>query len=499
MKQLKGLLQLWLTFLVWERSEAAFASINSSVPKLTINLSNYSDSTKFYKSYIPIRSTTISVQNIPKNIAFIIVQVHSFQENATLSHKSFNFPLQFRISEVSGRNIGLVYLSNATEKANFSLKFPASKSGKALLIITLYEKNAPLPGGCNLTFDTEIAPYLKITTTDELIFVDSQAASSNRITCDANKITMDLYQLYLPINYDNYNKTVYEQEFFDSILEMISVNDIKDNARRISNPNGVFRYRRAFNSYRGIGEVFVVVATFAGVSSAYVPAVTYGCEHYEHFESCVGSPVSGTEWKIGFSMFLIIGSIVCVFGYNLVDLIFHSFCKRSSSKFFNYVFWIPKLLLFVLTEILIFSTIFFFGIGDTTVFNNSTIFWILFVGFLFISIEIFALCQTFWTVFAFASFGGFLIVLSLDYFFGNGILGFIPVTMERRFLVDGFNNAVISPPIGNIEWILLLTWMLLSIFGASVQLKLNDRKYQGMEYQSLLSSGIRTNYHSIGN
>lgn len=143
----------------------------------------------------------------------------------------------------------------------------------------------PVPGGCNLTFETINAPYQKISYTDNIIKVHSQPPSAYGISCVDNHIQVDMYHFYLP----EYNNK--EETYFNSIYKMITVESMKINARKVHALEGPFKYGRLYNSYKGTGEVFGVVATYKNRSSAYVPAVSYGCDLLNWDRDCVGPGV----------------------------------------------------------------------------------------------------------------------------------------------------------------------------------------------------------------
>lgn len=140
----------------------------------------------------------------------------------------------------------------------------------------------PIPGGCNLTFDTLNAPYQKITYANDMIKVRSQPPSAYGISCDNNQIQIDMFHLYLP-EYDNK-----PESYFEGLSKMITVENIRMNGKKVYSLEGRFKYNRLFSSYRGTGEVFGIVATYKNRSSAYVPAVSYGCDLLNWQTNCVG-------------------------------------------------------------------------------------------------------------------------------------------------------------------------------------------------------------------
>lgn len=132
-----------------------------------------------------------------------------------------------------------------------------------------------------MTFPTQISPYQLVNYTDELIKVDIQAPLIKDHICEDHLGVLDMYHLYL--EEWNFEKT----EYFSKIQSLLTVDDIIRNGRKVPEPHGATSLRRYYNSYSGTGSVFVAVATFGNFSSAYVPAVSYGCDVSDGVSSCV--------------------------------------------------------------------------------------------------------------------------------------------------------------------------------------------------------------------
>lgn len=92
----------------------------------------------------------------------------------------------------------------------------------------------PIPGGCNMTFKTEIAPYQLIKLFDDLIRVDMQAPSLSGVLCELFKIRVDFYHLYL--GEKDYSKDGY----FEGIAKMLTVENIVKYGRQV-NSNILFK------------------------------------------------------------------------------------------------------------------------------------------------------------------------------------------------------------------------------------------------------------------
>lgn len=133
-----------------------------------------------------------------------------------------------------------------------------------------------------MTFETMNAPYQKISYTDNLIKVNAQPPSAYGVSCDNNKVQVEIFHLFLPA-YDNKQET-----YFQGLSKMVTVENIRMNGKKVYNLEGRLKYGRLFNSYRGTGEVFGIIATYKNRSSAYVSAVSYGCDLLNWNTNCVG-------------------------------------------------------------------------------------------------------------------------------------------------------------------------------------------------------------------
>lgn len=94
----------------------------------------------------------------------------------------------------------------------------------------------PVPGGCNMEFETEIAPYLKVKEIDSMINVKMQPALmpdtyTVKSTCNIFPYTYldyEFYHMYLPV------RDFTEETYFNTIRLMISPERIKLNGIKVS-------------------------------------------------------------------------------------------------------------------------------------------------------------------------------------------------------------------------------------------------------------------------
>lgn len=89
------------------------------------------------QGFIPgMSNVTFSITDIPKNVAFIIFQIHAFQRNVTISY-SEKFLLHTKDS-VTGSNIGLFYETNGNSSINTYVMNGNNDSVDALFVVLSY-------------------------------------------------------------------------------------------------------------------------------------------------------------------------------------------------------------------------------------------------------------------------------------------------------------------------------------------------------------------------
>lgn len=92
---------------------------------------------------------------------------------------------------------------------------------------------APIPGGCNMEFDIEVAPYQKLHIENEMIIVDTQPASilADNISptfCEINLVQHKMYRLYLP------RQDFTPETYFEAIASMLTTQNILQNGDEVS-------------------------------------------------------------------------------------------------------------------------------------------------------------------------------------------------------------------------------------------------------------------------
>lgn len=90
----------------------------------------------------------------------------------------------------------------------------------------------PVPGGCNMEFNTEIAPYMHVQTRDTMVIVDMQLASEPfndtvRPICEKHQVDVTMYQTFLT------EQDFSEKGYFAAIESMLIVQDIQTNGFKV--------------------------------------------------------------------------------------------------------------------------------------------------------------------------------------------------------------------------------------------------------------------------
>lgn len=117
---------------------------------ITVSLLNYRESDVFKRrlNLAPSSALTINLKDIPSNLSFVVLQVHTFQYNATLSYDK---TLLDKVSNKSlfGSNIGL-YLKahNVAVPIQVFLRHDNVHNLDALLVIMPYARNGKYK--CNI-------------------------------------------------------------------------------------------------------------------------------------------------------------------------------------------------------------------------------------------------------------------------------------------------------------------------------------------------------------
>ncbi|KAL1506734.1 hypothetical protein ABEB36_006040 [Hypothenemus hampei] len=453
----------------------------STDPEIVVDLNNEQPGfvTNNYQQLSNCSTYVITVLNFNPNVKFFIIQVHSFHENLTLSYEN---PVNTN-SFTSGQNIGLVWMQQFSTKFgslnNNSVNFYLFRRGTILnnldilLSVSTYAENDPVPGGCNLSFETEIAPYQKITTSSNTITVLSQPPSIFESLCDRSDIQTDMYFLYLKEHNNN------ADEYFRGIEQMMSPANITKYGTRVIEALTSTKFKQMYSRYAGTGRVFAIVSTYKNKTSAYVPTVSYSCDLHLWEEDCLGP--NGVYWKLVTAFLLVCGLILCFVGHRLFKIslfiigytfgVFIMLIVLTVDDDFNetgktvyalvmggffaitwvFLWWkfgVPVIaveLTFLLSGFILSSIIFYSPLGNIMTFATDGTFWILFATIILL-LQIPLVClKSSYNIVALSLIGSYAFVVAMNFYFG-GYLPYIFINMYRRMIVKDFGLAVIDPP-----------------------------------------------------
>lgn len=139
------------------------------------------------------------------------------------------FPITIAVTKViiGPTCISLIF-SVFTKRARI-INFPLKKRTINPIHQFIVLSAAPIPGGCNMEFNTEIAPYARIQTRDTMVIVDVQPASlSFNSSCENVSVEVEMYQMFL------HEQDFTAETYFMGIVNMLTVQDIKNNGAKVS-------------------------------------------------------------------------------------------------------------------------------------------------------------------------------------------------------------------------------------------------------------------------
>ncbi|OAD62384.1 Transmembrane 7 superfamily member 3 [Eufriesea mexicana] len=294
------------------------------------NISTFNDGSIFHMNLSDVQATPymkdisiaassnviFNITNVSSDTSFIIFQIHVYQYNVTLSYDK-DYLSKVSNRSVFGSNIGLLSRQATTGTTQLFVKNDNIHVVEALIVAVLYPSQAPVPGGCNMEFNTKIAPYMHVQTRDTMVIVDVQPASqpfndTMRPICEKNLVNLTMYQMFLS------EQDFSDEGYFAAIIKMLTVEDIKMNGHEVGSPLLSTSIRRIFSAYIGVPSVYVAVATYGNYSAAYVPNFSYGCNPVTDPSSC--SILSTTSYKAVNALCLILGLLLIYRGPGFIEI-----------------------------------------------------------------------------------------------------------------------------------------------------------------------------------
>uniref|UniRef100_A0A1B6KBX2 TM7S3/TM198-like domain-containing protein n=1 Tax=Graphocephala atropunctata TaxID=36148 RepID=A0A1B6KBX2_9HEMI len=463
------------------------------------NVPNDEDIVEETKELQPNVVYYLNVQFIPDWAQFIILQTHAYLHNVTLGYNIEKLPKKY----VTGQNIGLVQNVTTSRTAQFFLENDNPFNVSVLVAVVAYSKNAPVPGGCNLEFEVETAPWLRVNVTGPMVSVSSQPSRGPSTwgvmgPCDLPSLRYQSYHLYLP------EKDFQVDTYFDYLRRMITVKRILQNGRLVPD-TAMGSMLHTYSAYHGTGSVYATVVTINSLSSqqdaAYVPALTYTCSPDQYTDTC--QVLTSTFSRSLLALVLFIGLFVCFFGHSFFQtelflmstlmgsiLTYILVAPLGMSDSANVVlatvggitianFWLllwwtigsPLFSLIVATLSLGFlsaSLVFYTPLADNVYMESNVNFWLAFLCCMLVVAVMFAPYTNRVNILACSVVGSYAAIVPVDHYIGAS-LKYIFINTMRRATVSGFNQAIIDPPFQIKDGVLALIWVGLAVVGFLMQ------------------------------
>ncbi|XP_022903925.1 transmembrane 7 superfamily member 3-like [Onthophagus taurus] len=456
---------------------------------INIDVANWNETNNVFKIREILHGPTkIHIKNV-YNFGFFIIQVHSFSNTVYLSPS--NTSEDDNIG-VNGTNIGLVQMITTDE---FDFYLNGIDHTHVLIVVTGYDIKAPIPGGCNLTFETEDAPYQKLHSSQDLITLDAQPPGVFPLACESVNITIDFYHLFLE------EQDFTSESYFLGIEKMLTPENMIKYGRKIPKVTGVAPMRRYFVNYLGVGAVYGIVTDFHGFKSAYVPAVSYGCDIKDD-NGCTGPTT--TLWRVICGFMAFYGCFLCFMGHRFFQ--FNLFCTGFIvSAILTYIvisysnltewetmvtlgivgiiyggawlliWWklkIPILsvtLTYFIAGFLIGGVFYYSGPADLSLFRSDTNFWSVLIG-ISLLITILLLIISHWpsNIIATSFIGAYIFIIPFDLYFG-GTLRYVILNVIHRATIQHFKWAVVNPPYQSTDVTFMISILLMAFLGMYIQ------------------------------
>lgn len=349
-----------------------------------------------------------------------------------------------------------------------------------------------------MEFEIETAPYLKVRYNEAMVEVKAQPGQYPGASCTRDIVTHDVYRMYMPA------RDFTEETYFSAIQAMLTYEDILTNGTLAPLPISGSLMRRLYSLYAGTGSVYAVVAQSLQGTSAYVPAVSYGCSAIYFTDSC--TVLTTTFSKVLVACLLFMGFFTCFYGHFFfrvqmflagflsggllayVGLIRLATLPTGSGMVLSlsclvglgvgaafvllwYLCGIPVMAILLLVTPLAFlfaSASFYVGLGDLQFCQLDLDFWLAFLVLMLTLVLLVAPLLHHGSILSSAVVGAYAAVLPFDHYVG-GNLKYIVINSLRRASVPGFSQAIISPPFQAADLWLSLLWLTLALSGLRVQ------------------------------
>ena len=399
------------------------------------------------------------------------------------------------------------FLNSLSLSASLSLSTSLSLS-LSLCLFLLFLAD-PVPGGCNMEFEVEVSPFLRLTSNSVENRLEFQLArlgwprgSTRPLPSCASSLSFinyELYAYYLPA--DNYSIA----ELYHGTLLMSNIQTIITNGHRIVTPKTWSpKTRIELLSYPGRGIVLNVVAVFGHQRVPYVPISTYNCDfNPRRLDSCgkmnqmiaflllsinalIGLIIcfNGNTlftlqvlWSSFFTTFIL--SYILIAEYSRVDDVtretWSAVAAIAVSLIWTLIYRVARVKHFsVLTSglllgFLMVSTILFTAVGNEDLFRSDFNYWIIIASVSGAVALLLLPFPTFMSMFASSIGGSYAFVFAIDRLIGSS-LGYIVINILKRAAFKELSMATNEVPFQGKDICISIIWAILAFAGLFAQL-----------------------------
>ncbi|XP_059834522.1 transmembrane 7 superfamily member 3 isoform X1 [Hypanus sabinus] len=441
-----------------------------------------------------------SLWNIPNNVTFVNIQVHTQYVNTTLSLESSG-----RGPLLLGADLGLLLNLKPRETAFKWQLYTRAQNASAVSVLLPYSAQDPVPGGCSSGSNVVIDPNLYL----EYDFYEARIRFSPAnvgyargapppVCVSTGRLQYDVYQYFLP------EGDLSEETLFTSLQKMAEVQKVEENGVKLFSLGTQDKTAFTVSSIRGQGVIYNVVVKDLelNTSAAYTLVHTYGCNFTAQMDSC--HTLRRRSTQAFFVVVGLLGLFVCFFGHSylktefffigflILGFLSFIFLMRTFSLDYDVVLSLTAVLGLVGGALLVLcwwsfgsihfamlpvglvlgflftAVVVFTPVGNIEVFQDDSVFWILLACLaILVPLASFS-CPRALNITACGLIGSYAVILAIHTFVFTS-LAYITFNVLKRALDDDFKAAFTNVPFQLNDYILLSVWVVLLVSGMVFQ------------------------------
>ncbi|XP_060695192.1 transmembrane 7 superfamily member 3 isoform X1 [Hemiscyllium ocellatum] len=451
------------------------------------------------------KTFVVFLSNIPVDVTFIIIQVHTKYVNTLLSfHK-------ITTRETStGQDPALLQSLKPEETAlMWYLRTPMDNTSAMSVILPYKARADPVPGGCSMASDLTVDArvHLQYNLYEATISFAPANVGYARGTvpplCDfaeepTLRLQYDVYQYFLP------EADLTEKLLFASLQKMAKVDHVETNGVKLCSLGARDKTSVTVSSIPGQGVIYNVIVKDPEMktSAAYTPAHTYGCSFTEKLDNCYS--LKRTSTRIFLVSVGLVGLFICFFGHRYLktELFFFGFLlvgfvsfvllTQRSALHYDVIlglvavlgsvggsllvmcWWrsgsvvLCALVAGLLLGLLLSSLMFFTPLANVKVFDDDAVFWVTFSSVALLVPLIFFSCPRPLNILACGFVGSYTVILAIHNFVFTS-LAYITLNIVKRALHGNFKAAFTNVPFQTNDYILISVWVVLLVSGVVFQ------------------------------